>query len=234
MRPRDGRSTRPATRPHGVLVDAISRRFRTSTTEVVALERVSVDAPGGEFTAVVGPSGSGKSTLLAIVACADRADAGRVVLGGVDVSVLGRRARRAMRRMRLGIVLPQPSDNLLDDFDVAGNLRWAAGRRGAACDVASALGAVGLDRTHAAKRVSDLSGGEQQRLALACALVGDPDVIAADEPTASLDRESADGVIGALRAAAQRGAALLVATHDPHVVAAADVVISLDHGRRVS
>ena len=86
----------------------------------------------------------------------------------------------------------------------------------------------------AAKGVRQLSGGEQQRLALACAIVGDPLLVVADEPTASLDRASADRVVNVLRAAADRGVTLVVAGHDRRVIEAADRVVELDHGRRIS
>jgi putative ABC transport system ATP-binding protein/macrolide transport system ATP-binding/permease protein len=135
-------------------------------------------------------------------------------------------------------VLPQPSDNLLDRLDADANLGWSARQRGSSSGRTPAerhelLAAVGLDGL-AARRVRQLSGGEQQRLALACALVGDPVLVVADEPTASLDRASADHVVEVLRAAADRGVTLVVAGHDRRVIDAADLVVELDHGRRVS
>ena len=146
-----------------------------------------------------------------------------------------------LRRERLGIVLPQPSDNLLDRFDAVGDLMWAARQRHRdagerrVTDPIKLLESVGLGRRSGQERVRQLSGGEQQRLAIACALVGDPTLVVADEPTASLDRASAGfRVVEVLRAAGDRGVTLLVAGHDRRVIDAADAVVELDHGRRVA
>ena len=114
-------------------------------------------------------------------------------------------------------MLPQPSDNLLDRLDAGANLAWAARQRSrtwTADEAASLLAAVGLDGAEG-KRVRQLSGGEQQRLAIACALVGDPLLVVADEPTASLDRVSAGRVVEVLRSAADRGVTLVVAGARP-------------------
>jgi putative ABC transport system ATP-binding protein len=212
------------------------RRFASAAGPVVALDGVDLIVATGSLTVVAGPSGSGKSTLLGLAACIDRPDDGEVVVAGRDVLALGRGARRELRRRRLGLVLPVPADNLLDSLDAAGNIVWAArersGERLEPDRAQSLLDVVALSAA-AHKRVVALSGGEQQRLAVACALVGDPAVVLADEPTASLDRDSASLVIGTLRAAADRGATMLVASHDHHVLEQADVIVHLDHGRRV-
>ena len=131
------------------------------------------------------------------------------------------------------------AQQILDSLDAGGNLAWSARCRGVAPGTgaaapAEAFAAVGLPPDIAAKRIAELSGGEQQRVALACALVGSPAVVVADEPTASLDHDSAAAVIDALRRATDGGATLLVASHDHHVIEAADVVVHLDHGRRLA
>jgi putative ABC transport system ATP-binding protein/macrolide transport system ATP-binding/permease protein len=217
-------------------ITGVARRFASAAGPVVALDGVDLVVTTGSFTVVAGPSGSGKSTLLGLAACIDRPDDGEVVVAGRDVLALGRRARRDLRRRRLGLVLPVPADNLLDSLDAAGNVVWAArersGERLTRDRAQSLLDVVELSAA-AQKQVVELSGGEQQRLAVACALVGDPAVVLADEPTASLDHDSAALVIGILRAAADRGATLLVASHDHHVLEQADVIVHLDHGRRV-
>ena len=219
-----------------IQITGVVRRFASAAGPVVALDGVDLIVATGSFTAVAGPSGSGKSTLLGLAACIDRPDDGEVVVAGRDVLALGRRARRELRRRRLGLVLPVPADNLLDSLDATGNIVWAArersGERLEPDRAQSLLDVVGLSAA-VHKRVVELSGGEQQRLAVACALVGDPAVVLADEPTASLDRDSAALVIGTLRAAADRGATMLVASHDHHVLEQADVIVHLDHGRRV-
>ena len=227
MRPRDDAS--PVAVANGV-----TRRFVNQGETVLALDEVSMIARAGALTAVVGPSGSGKSTLLAQLACTDRPSAGTISLAGDDVTGLSRRARRRLRRRRLGIVLPQPSDNLLDELDAVGNLRWAARTRGAptstGADAYERLAQVGL-ASSGAKRVAELSGGEQQRLAVLCAAVGEPLLVLADEPTASLDRVTAAQLVDVLRAFADRGTTIVVATHDVALADAADHVVRLDHGR---
>ena len=216
-------------------VGGVVRRFPVAGDVVTALDHVDLDVPVGRMTVVAGPSGSGKSTLLALLSCIQRPDEGTVMIGATDVLALGRGARRELRRDRLGIVLPQPSENLLDQLDAAANLRWAARqRRGSkqTDDLDELLDSVGLAAT-STRRVRELSGGEQQRLAVACALAGRPELIILDEPTASLDRASGSSLVEVLAAVAARGSTMVIATHDPLVVEAADVIAELDHGRRV-
>ena len=213
------------------------RRFASAAGPVVALAGVDLVVERGGVVVVAGPSGSGKSTLLGLAACTDRPDDGRVTIGGIDVLALRRGARRELRRRQLGFVLPVPSDNLLTSLDAGGNLAWAArrrtDRRPTPDAIRSSFEQVGLDHAMG-KRVSELSGGEQQRLAVACALFGQPILVLADEPTASLDGANAELVISTLRAAANRGATIVVASHDHHVLDVADVIVRLEHGRRVA
>jgi putative ABC transport system ATP-binding protein len=219
-------------------VRAAVRRFPVEGDVVTALDHVDLEIPVGRMTVVAGPSGSGKSTLLSLLACMQRADEGVVMVGDTDVLSLGRRDRRELRRDRLGIVLPQPSENLLDHFDAAGNVRWAADqRRGrsstqSSIDLESLLASVGLAAAMS-RRVRELSGGEQQRLAVACALAGSPELVILDEPTASLDRVNAQALVDVLADVASQGATMVIATHDPMVIEAGDVIAELDHGRRV-
>jgi ABC-type lipoprotein export system ATPase subunit len=159
-----------------------------------------------------------------------------VKIGDTDVLALGRRGRRELRRDRLGIVLPQPSENLLDQHDAAGNVRWAARQRAGSSsdstvDVDELLESVGLGAA-STRRVRELSGGEQQRLAVACALAGKPELVILDEPTASLDRASAISLVEVLAGVASAGSTLVIATHDSLVIEAGNVIAELDHGRR--
>ena len=225
MEPRE-----PAARANGIV-----RRFPVAGDVVVALDHVDVELEAGRITVIAGPSGSGKSTLLSLLSCVQRPDEGSVHVGSTDVLSLGRGGRRRLRRDRLGIVLPQPSDNLLDRLDARGNLEWAARQRRAdrpAGDFDELLGSVGL-AGKAARRVRELSGGEQQRLAVACAMVGAPEMIILDEPTASLDRANAAMLVDVLAGLGQGGTTMVVATHDPVVVEAGDAIVELDHGRRI-
>ena len=170
----------------------VTRRFGTALGTVVAVDDVDVTIAPQLLTVIAGPSGSGKSTLLGLLACIDRPDEGSVHLAATNVTTLSRSRRRRLRRERIGIVLPQPSDNLLDALDAMGNLLWSVRQRSRATgrpgpDPVELLESVGLADAQR-KRIRELSGGEQQRLAIACALAGDPALVVADEPTASLDR----------------------------------------------
>ena len=224
-----------------VVATAVSRRFAAPGGDVVALDGVDVSIAHGSLTVVTGASGSGKSTLLAVLAAVDRPDAGRVVVAADDLTGMSRRQRRAWRRRRLGFVHAVPADNLTDRADALGNVVWAASLRGVALDERAArelLDDLGLAHVAApggdGHRRAELSGGEQQRLAFACAVAGDPVLVVADEPTASLDARSADDVVAVVRQLADRGTTIVVASHDPRVVAAADQVVRLEHGRRVA
>lgn len=214
----------------------VVRRFPVVGDVVTALDHVDVTVPVAQLTVVAGPSGSGKSTLLAVLACMQRPDEGTVSIGETNVVTLGRRARRELRRDRLGIVLPQPSENLLDHLDASANIRWAAQQRHqpaeVAVDVDALLESVGLSAA-GTRRVRELSGGEQQRLAVACALAGQPELVILDEPTASLDRTGARALVEVLANVAAQGSTMVVASHDHMVLDAGDLIVALDHGRRV-
>lgn len=212
---------------------SVVRDYRSGGEITRALDGVSMECLPGRVTVISGASGSGKSTLLGLVAGLDRADDGLVLVAGADVGSLSRRGRRRLRHDRVTMVLPQPSDNLFDHLSVGENVTWSAARLGRVVDPVLILDRVALGhRTHASVR--DLSGGEQQRVAIAVAIATGAPVLAADEPTASLDRQSAALVIEALRAGAMAGVCVLVATHDEDVIRAADDVVRLDHGRRVA
>ncbi len=212
---------------------SVIRDYRTGGEITRALDDVSMVCLPGRMTVIAGASGSGKSTLLGLVAGLDRADDGLVLVAGADVGSLSRRGRRRLRRDHVTMVMPQPSDNLFDHLSVGENIVWSAGRSGRVVDPVRVLDQVELGHRSQAS-VREMSGGEQQRVAIAAALAAGAPVIAADEPTASLDRQSAALVIAALRAGAAAGVCVLVATHDEDVIGAADDVVRLDHGRRLS
>jgi putative ABC transport system ATP-binding protein len=205
--------------------------YWTGTGEVHALKGIDAVFPGRSITAVVGPSGSGKSSLLRLLACIDRPTAGRVTVGGEDVSALGPRRRRRVRRRLVGYVFQRPADNLVpflsarQHLEVAAKLRGVRGR--AARDgLLDALGIAG----RGAHRPHQLSGGEQQRLAFASAVVGRPALVVADEPTAELDSASARALLETVRDLRSEGIAFAIATHDPVVVEMADRTLFLRHG----
>jgi putative ABC transport system ATP-binding protein len=204
--------------------------YRVDSGEVHALRGIDASFAAGSVTAVVGPSGSGKSTLLRILALAERPTAGALVIAGVDAMAAPNRRIRGLRRRSVAVVLQRPTHNLYPHLTVREHLQLGARRRGAdRSAVDEAVEAVGLTARRRS-RPSLLSGGEQQRLAVAMASIGSPALVLADEPTAELDATSAAAVIDLLRNSAAAGAAVVVNTHDPAVAAAADRVLALHHG----
>lgn len=206
------------------------RTYRSPTGEVQALRGVSAEFPRGRVTAVVGPSGSGKSSLLRLIAGLDRPTAGGLTVDGTQVSRASARARRHLRRRRLGYVFQRPSDNFVGHLTVADHMRLAAGRSRSGAELSQVLDRLGIG--HRADHLAEgLSGGEQQRAAFAQALATGAPLVVADEPTAELDGSSADGVLRRIRDLADLGVSFILATHDPAVIAASDHRVELEHGR---
>jgi putative ABC transport system ATP-binding protein/macrolide transport system ATP-binding/permease protein len=217
------------------LCRGVGKVYVTEDEEVDALSGVDKDFPRAEVSAIVGPSGSGKSSLLRILACVDRPTTGAVRIAGTEVAGLGARGRRALRRTAVAYVFQNPMDNLVEYLDAAAQVRLAGRLRGTRPDrdeVDRLLRLLGLDH-RADHRPAQLSGGEQQRLAFACAVVGRPAIVVADEPTAELDSASADRVLAAVRDLTGEGVAFILSSHDPRVTAAADHLLRLDRGRVV-
>ncbi|HVL65452.1 MAG TPA: ATP-binding cassette domain-containing protein [Actinomycetota bacterium] len=211
----------------------VERTYFTKSGRVDALRGVDVDVPAGRMTVLMGPSGSGKSTLLRIMGGADAPGVGRVEVDGARLHEWSRRRRRRWRRRTVGLVHQRPSENLISYLSAREHLELAGRLRRASVDPGALLDAVGL--AHRGDNTpSEMSGGEQQRLAFAQAITGGPAIVLADEPTAELDRGTAVSLIEVIRGLVDRGMSVVVATHDPLVAGAADLVVRLDHGRRVS
>jgi putative ABC transport system ATP-binding protein len=229
----------------GVACAGLVKEYATATGTVRALKGVDAAFPAGRVTAVVGPSGSGKSSLLRILACVDRPTAGSVRVGGVDVAAMGARGRRRVRRQLVGYVFQQPGDNLLpyltarDQLELAARLRGRVGfGEGAPPSPMGRVGSGAAERLlavlglehRAAHRPEQLSGGEQQRLAFAAAVVGGPALVVADEPTAELDSEAGERLMRAVLDLRDQGTSLVVSSHDPVVTGAVDGIVRLHDG----
>nr|WP_235916795.1 ABC transporter ATP-binding protein [Spelaeibacter cavernicola] len=206
------------------------RFYRAGDEETLALRGTSLTVDLGEIVAVTGPSGSGKSTLLACLAGVDEPDGGTVYLHGARLSHRSEQARAAARASGIGVLFQ--SNNLLAHLNVLDNVRLAQrlARQRAHTRPLQVLDSVGLD-SRARARPAQLSGGESARAGLAVALANSPQVLLADEPTGELDEQTEAIVLGLLRAAAERGCAVLVASHSPAVAAAADRIVRLEDGR---
>ena len=229
--------TPPAAAPPPVIdIREVSKVYRTSDVEVHALRTVDLTIKRGELVAIMGQSGSGKSTLMNIIGTLDRPTSGSYQLDGVPVEDLDETALARLRNQKIGFVFQSfnllPRHTALANVEVPlvyGRVPKADRKRRAE----ESLRRVGLgDRMD--HHPNQLSGGQQQRVAIARAMVTQPVLLLADEPTGALDQASAATLITSLRAAVQGGATIIAATHDPNVIAAADSVVRLDHGRRVS
>ncbi|HEU5036946.1 MAG TPA: ATP-binding cassette domain-containing protein [Nocardioides sp.] len=204
--------------------------FRSATGETHALRGLGLALEPGALTVVAGPSGSGKSSLLTLLGARDRPSAGRLTVLGSDVGGASTGELRRLRRRRIGFVPQRSSSAVFPHLRAADQLGQVASWRGAARDdLDEALAAVGLaDR--AGHRPEALSGGEQQRLAVAMALVGRPALVVADEPTAELDHANADRVMDALLAVAAAGSIVVISSHDDRITHRADRLLRLRHG----
>jgi putative ABC transport system ATP-binding protein len=212
---------------------AVHRTYEQGAVAVQALRGVDLAVSPGEFVAVMGPSGSGKSTLLHLLGGLDRPDAGSVTIDGQDLAHLGEPELALVRRRRIGYVLQFA--NLLPTLTAVENVAFPLmldGRRDATSLALEALSRVGLAdrRDH---RPGQLSGGEQQRVAIARSVVTNPAVVLADEPTGALDSLLGEDVLRLLRSVADGGQAVVMITHEPRAAAYADRVLRLRDGAAV-
>jgi putative ABC transport system ATP-binding protein len=219
--------------PLAVEARGLSRVYGNGPDAVHALRDVDLSIGAGEFVAVMGPSGSGKSTLLHLVGGLDRPDVGEVLIEGKTLAELNDEALAHLRRRRIGFVLQ--FFNLFPLLSARENVAFPLlldGRDDALALADAALERVGLSE-RAKHRPNQLSGGEQQRVAVARALVTKPAVVLADEPTGSLDSLAGEDVLRLLRAAADDGHAVLLITHHAPAAAYADRVVRLRDGALV-
>jgi putative ABC transport system ATP-binding protein len=216
-----------------VTLQRVSRVYRMGPVEVPALDDVSLEIQAGEFVAIVGPSGSGKSTMMHILGCLDRPTAGTYALAGTAVAALDDDALATMRSRTIGFVFQ--SYNLLPRTTALDNvatplLYQGVGRSERIRRAEAALERLGLaDRK--GHEPTELSGGQQQRVAVARALVTEPALILADEPTGNLDSRSGADVMALFRELHESGRTIVLITHDATVAASADRQIHLRDGR---
>jgi putative ABC transport system ATP-binding protein len=217
-------------------LEHIRKTYRTTEVETSALNDISLEIAAGEFVAVMGPSGCGKSTLLNTLGLLDSPTSGAYHFFGEDVARYPEARLTGLRRDRIGFVFQ--SFNLIDDLTVAENVEVAllyrtVGGAERKRRVAEALERVGMGH-RARHRPQQLSGGQQQRVAVARALVSEPSLILADEPTGNLDTLNGDAVMALLTEAAQAGVTVVMVTHSLVHAAVAQRTIRLLDGRVVS
>ena len=216
-----------------IALDKVSRTFQVGDQQVLALRAVSLTIAAGEYIAIMGPSGSGKSTLLNRLGLLDRPSNGRYSLDGRDVTGLNEAESARVRREKIGFVFQ--FFHLVPRLDAAANVALPMVLAGIAPAerkqrVAQLLADVGLSE-RADHLPSQLSGGQLQRVAIARAMSMHPALLLADEPTGNLDRATGREVMGVLEGLNQRGATLIVITHDQEIGARAHRRISMEDGR---
>jgi len=218
-----------------ITLEGITKVYRAGEVEVPALKGVSLHIPEGEFVAIMGPSGSGKSTLMNVIGCLDQPTEGRYILDGYDVSALTDDQLAWIRNRKIGFVFQ--SFNLIPRVSAAHNVEMPLIYAGDSVQrrerAMAALESVGLlDR--AGHLPNELSGGQQQRVAVARALVTDPAILLADEPTGNLDTESSREILKLLRDLNQQGRTIVLITHEADIAAFAQRVVRLRDGVIVS
>ena len=216
-----------------LLVRGLRKSFGSETAPVRALRGVDLALKAGEFVAVMGPSGCGKSTLLNLVAGVDTPTRGEIMLAGLSLSSRGEDARTRIRREHIGFVFQ--FFNLLEGMSALENVVLAAVIAGAPRRRAEASACGLLDLLGLAEKAQDapaaLSGGQRQRLSIARALVNEPTLLLADEPTGALDSTGAMEVLELFRRLHASGQTILLVTHDRHVAEGAERVVSMRDGR---
>jgi ABC-type lipoprotein export system ATPase subunit len=220
-----------------IVCEGLVRIYKVADLEVVALQGLDLVVNVGEMIAIVGASGSGKSTLLNILGGLDTPSAGRAVVAGHDLGQMGRRERTRYRRRVVGMIWQQTARNLLPYLSAQENVELPMtldGRARRAERARLLLGLVGLGE-RLDHRPERLSGGEQQRVAIAVALANEPEVLFADEPTGSLDSLTGERVMDLLTAAArEHGITVVLVTHEPRVAAYADREVIVRDGKVTS
>ena len=218
-----------------IQANQITKNYRVGNMEVPALKGISFNIGEGAFAAFVGPSGSGKSTLLNLMGCLDHPSSGTLLVNGTDISELSRSEAASFRGENLGFIFQD--FNLVPVLSAYENIeypllvvrRWSPEKRRER--VQKVIDAVGISE-HAHKRPDQLSGGQKQRVAVARALVGEPKLVLADEPTANLDHDTAYRILNLMKAMRDSfGTSFIFSTHDPKIMNEAELTFTLEDGR---
>lgn len=198
--------------------------------DLKALDRVNLSVKKGEWISIMGPSGSGKTTMMNIIGCMDRPSLGEVILDGKDISKLSPKELTVIRRDRIGLVFQQfhliPYLTAIENVMLSQYYHSMPDEE----EAMAALDAVGL-KERAKHLPNQLSGGEQQRVCIARALINHPAVLLADEPTGNLDEKNEQMVLEIFKKLHEAGSTIIVVTHDQEVGDEAERIITLDHGR---
>lgn len=217
-----------------IVLNGVSRIYAmASGFQVTALDDVSLEIYSGEIVALMGPSGSGKTTLLCVSGGLDEATYGSITIDGKDFNYTSWQMRHAYRRSQVGTIFQQY--NLIPHLSALENVTYPLMMRGAKTSKRRMIGEYHLKQLGLSelrhKKPTQLSGGQQQRVAIARALALKPKVLLADEPTAALDADNVQSVMGILRHIADSGVAVVVGTHDPIVSKNADRVVRMSSGK---
>ncbi len=216
-----------------IRMDGIRKTYRVGDVEVLALRSISLHFQKGEFVAIMGPSGCGKSTLMNLMGCLDTPSAGSYLLDGKEVAGLDDDALSTIRNRKIGFVFQ--SFNLLPQATALENVELPLIYRdegGIKAKAAAALASVGLaDRAH--HKPTELSGGQQQRVAAARALVTDPAILMADEPTGNLDTKASEEIMALFGDLHRQGRTIVLVTHEPDIARHAERTIHLKDGQVV-
>lgn len=219
-----------------VQVCEVTRRYLMGKVTIDALKGVDLDISRSEFLCIAGPSGSGKTTLLNLIGCLDKPSSGSVSIEGQKTEELSARELALLRRKRIGFVFQ--TFNLIPVLSACENVEYPLILQGVSEPerkrrVIAALQAVGLAE-YVSHRPDELSGGQQQRISIARALIGNPALVLADEPTANLDSETGEAIMSIMRRLNQeQGTTFVFSSHDPKVIGQASRVVRLHDGRIV-
>ena len=215
-----------------IQIENISKVFRTTEVETVALNHVNLEVKEGEFVAIMGPSGSGKSTLMNIIGCLDQATKGTFFLDGQDISKCSENEMSDIRLNKIGFVFQSfhlmPRETAVENVSLP--LSYAGVKKKERRERAiKALERVGLgDRVDF--RPTQLSGGQKQRVAIARAMVNNPKILLADEPTGALDSKSGEQIMELFQKLNEEGVTIVMITHDPHIASNAKRMVKIIDG----